>query len=164
MLSGIDASRDRAVTFYGTSNNGTATVDVWSFALKLYANPIKNQGGTVLEITGTSYLMVIPDNTWINLRVEYTGTKMGERFDIYINGEQVATGHLSGPISSMTAVELYTQSTHNGKQGMENGSIYLDNTYVYGVPAAETPEVDKPEDTTGGIITGENMDDAWDVN
>jgi len=164
MLSGIDASRDRAVTFYGTSNNGTATVDVWSFAIKLYANPIKSQGGTVLEIAGSSYLVVIPDNTWINLRVEYKGTKMGEEFDVYINDAPVASGHLSGPISSMTAVELYTQSTYNGKQGMENGSIYLDNTYVHAIPASDTPGDNTPGDTTSGVITGENMDNAWDVN
>ncbi len=160
MFDGIDVSYDRAITFCGSSNGGSDNVDIWNFAIKFYTNPNKVQGGMVLEIAGTSYVVVIPDKTWINLRVEYKGTKMGERFDIYINGERVDIGHLRGPISDIVAIELYTQSTYNGNQGMEKGSIYLDNTYIAGIAA---PETDDSEQTPGTTIPGGNMDgEGWE--
>ena len=46
MLEGIDASFERPITFYGSSNGGSENVDVWCFAIKLCANPVKTQGGT----------------------------------------------------------------------------------------------------------------------
>lgn len=155
MLDGVDTSADRPISFIGTSKNGTANVDVWSFRIDLYANPSSTQGGYVLAVKGSTYQVCIPDKAWVNLRVEYEGIGNGSKFNVFINGEKVADGTLGGSIASMTAVELFTQSNNGSQHGWQNGSIYLDNTCIYGVPAKS--ESDNP------TIPDGNLDgDGWD--
>lgn len=167
MLDGINTSEQRSITFMGTTTNGTANADCWSFTLKLCANPDTEQGGYFLTLGGSSYHAVIPDKTWVNIRIEVNGYRLSEEFYVYINGERVATGYLSGSISNVKGIELYTQSTYNGLQGLTEGTIYLDNTYATGTgekPATpSTPTIPPEGSETPESGNSGNMDgDGWD--
>ena len=158
MLDGVDTSHERPISFIGTSKKGTDNMDIWSFRINLYVNPTTTQDGYIIEVvesTDVKYQVCIPDKTWVNLRVEYDGTEKDDKFTVFINGEQIAEGTLRGSIAKMTAVELYTQSNHDGKKGWENGSIYLDNTCIYGLPAKAEPG----DNTSGGNLDGDGWDD-----
>lgn len=167
MLDGVDAFKDRDVRFTGTASNGTADANIWAVNIKFCANPDVTSNGYVLTVNGAEYSGVFPDKTWINVRFVTKGVAKGDEFDLYVNGEKVATGTLSASISGMKGIELYTASTLEGSLGFTQGSVYIDNTVIYGIAKADTPDVPDTgsDENKNDTMTGDNIDPpAWVEN
>ena len=162
MLDGIDAESGRDIRFTGSTKKGSADSDLWAFNLKMCINPDKTVGGYLISLSGTEDTLVIKDKTWVNIRLVAEGINKGDALKLYVNGELVITSALNASISGIKGVELFTPSTYNGLQGFTKGSIYLDNTYVYGIPAEETTDPDIGGSDADVGNNGENLDkDSW---
>jgi len=131
MLDGVDTEEGRDIRFTGTKTNGTADSGLYAFNIKICKNYDEEKGGYILTIGGNEQKIIIPDKTWINLRLEAFGTKKGSALEFYINGELVIRQALTDSIEGIVGVELYTPATYNG-HGWEEGEIRIDNTYVSG--------------------------------
>ncbi len=152
-LEGVKTEEGREVRFTG-STNVTSDSNMWGINIMICANPDTEIGGYMLTLAGSSYIGIIPENTWVNIRYEATGVDSGDSFDFYINGEKVTTGAFTSSVKNIKGIELYTQSTYNGKTGFAEGSIYLDNTCVLGIGSPNSED----SDTENGTMTGDNID------
>jgi len=129
-LEDIVVSPNRKIRFAGTKKNGVGDPDLYYFALDVYPNP--NLGGTgyALNLANTDQLVIVPDGTWVNVRVVANGLAKDSPLLLYVNGNLCVESTLKSAITGITAVELFTQSTNGSNIGWVEGTISLDNVYV----------------------------------
>ena len=167
-LSGVDTEEGRYIRFTGTATNGTADSGLYAFNLKFHKNPNDRTGGYIVTVQNNDQKVVIKDDVWVNVRLVAEGTKEGSPLNLYINGNLVIESTLNADISTIKGVELYTPSTYSG-HGWEQGTVYLDNTYVSGTgvyvpPPTFTEESRGEGKNAGSAITyeGTTYDDLVD--
>ena len=129
-LEDILVSPNRKIRFVGSKTNGAEDAELYSFALDVYPNPKTDGTGYALNLANTDQLVIVPDGTWINVRVVANGLAKDSPLLLYVNGNLVVESTLKSAITGISSVEVFTQSTNGSNIGWVEGTISLDNVYV----------------------------------
>ena len=123
-----DYSSSAARYFYiMPTSNLSANASLYTAYIMLMPN---SEGGYDIYLNDASESKyTVTQGKWFNLRVEFDGLSMGDRFCIYVNGELLAEATLQKSISNVQGLQLQLQGKSGSNAGVV-GDIYLDNTYL----------------------------------
>ena len=110
---------------------------------------IYNENGDLVLKVGTDYSLKIDAGKWYNISYRVGGTAQGSAFELYINGERVYDGALSGSVSKLTNgiifwIPYYTVT-----------NVYFDNIYVGSLEAKEEETPEQPGDNENTPAVGD---------
>lgn len=161
-LTDVVCSKDRPLSFVGTSNNGSGSAGLYSFTMSIYPHPDKAVGGYFVTIKdNTEQVAWIPNDIWVNIRYEFDDTKPGSSTRLLINGKTVLEAKSAGAITDIKGVELLTMST-SSSNGFISGTVSFDNTYM-GVKVVKLPEppTEPPTEGDDPVVTPPSADDYY---
>lgn len=140
MLDGVNAELGREICFRGSASNGSEDSDIWALNIKISKHYLDEIDGYLLTVAGLKdFEFVIPDKTWVNIRLVVSGLSAKSKATISVNSVEKEF-ELTASIKPIKGIELYTASDNSGKSGFTRGSIYLDNTYVSGTGTYTKPQ------------------------
>ncbi len=126
MIEDYSSSATRYFYIMPTSNL-SANASLYAAYIVLMPN---SDGGYDIYLNDASESKyTVTQGKWFNLRVEFDGLSMGDRFCIYVNGELLAEATLQKSISNAQGLQLQLPGRSGDNAGVV-GNIYFDNTYL----------------------------------